>query len=838
MAFPNSGAVPLFSLPSEELYALDGQAHQLDSNLVYPWMYQEPPNAQHLSPCPSIPMQEMVGMPSPLSRSYHSSQFHQVHLSPPVERIDPNLLHDGGLLAPPDQVPQASYDAIARHFQEQPWSASNPRTARASGHRNPPTQAPAKHGIYRDVCPSSEPSDSAYYSQSQTANSVLSNGSECCTQQDVPALQVERLDVGPTSTKDHPMVRADVNARSQITSCSKKPGKSSKQIPCPHPGCLEISKCRSDFKKHVLRHSKPFTCDEPDCKRGGKGFTTTNDLERHKKSVHRIGLDAGSYQCASPYCKNPHKVWPRLDNFKQHIDRMHGDEDHEDLIKRSEFQPKDPAHNPDSMTVASANTSFDVTGMDRSLSSNHTIDDTRAVYMVADQESPPWVSFDQNSQDFVPTVQPMPNFQSKPATRKSNGRSRELGGRMNSRRKKAPPGPAQHIPKRSLPQPVSAASVSQSNQTLAFSNAPQTKAEQQRAALQKLSQAVSSPSASVDLESFLLNVLHQATGSAAWDSTLSRKPGQDQNSNGMGEFTKSDALHAVQAISNLIQQRPGALNRVRRRVTQGLVSNAKVCPFVKCGFAVARDCDLRKHMKRHEKPYGCTYPKCHKRFGAKSDYKRHENSQHFQQEAWRCSQLSDAGTPCGAHFFRIVQFDAHLRNHHKGLSPEEMEVLLVSNRIGKNCQVRFWCGFCNAIVELQNQRNAAWDERFDHIARHFEKEKRCIDDWICVEENKPKKELAKGMDSLVFEDEEDGDATGDADEDAPLPPPCDPPAHAQSGSRKRKASSDFFAAQLLQRPRMETVVVNRYCVGVFPACCWQTRWLTCTVWLRIFVWLL
>lgn len=88
------------------------------------------------------------------------------------------------------------------------------------------------------------------------------------------------------------------------------------------------------FRKHELRHLKPFTCDFADCKRGIQGFTTTNDLERHKKSVHRVNLGPGCYQCASETCRNPAKIWPRLDNFKQHLERMHPGEDAVDLINR------------------------------------------------------------------------------------------------------------------------------------------------------------------------------------------------------------------------------------------------------------------------------------------------------------------------------------------------------------------------------------------------------------------------------------------------------------------------------------------------------------------------
>lgn len=84
----------------------------------------------------------------------------------------------------------------------------------------------------------------------------------------------------------------------------------------------------------MLRHHKPHFCNIANCPRGPKGFATQNDLDRHKKGVHKIGAAKNSYRCASELCKNKGKTWTRLDNFKQHINRMHKDEDQEDLIKR------------------------------------------------------------------------------------------------------------------------------------------------------------------------------------------------------------------------------------------------------------------------------------------------------------------------------------------------------------------------------------------------------------------------------------------------------------------------------------------------------------------------
>lgn len=73
-------------------------------------------------------------------------------------------------------------------------------------------------------------------------------------------------------------------------------------------------------RKHILRHLRPFKCDQQGCKRVTNGFSTRNDLDRHKKSVHRIAPSKGTvdrtYVCAVPNCNKREKVWPRADNFK------------------------------------------------------------------------------------------------------------------------------------------------------------------------------------------------------------------------------------------------------------------------------------------------------------------------------------------------------------------------------------------------------------------------------------------------------------------------------------------------------------------------------------------
>jgi hypothetical protein len=226
-------------------------------------------------------------------------------------------------------------------------------------------------------------------------------------------------------------------------------------------------------------------------------------------------------------------------------------------------------------------------------------------------------------------------------------------------------------------------------------------------------------------------------------------------------------------------------------------------------------------MKRHRKPYGCTYPKCHKRFGAKSDWKRHENSQHFQLEAFRCARELPTGVTCGELLHRQEAFKNHLETQHK-VSPEALQEQIKLSRIGKNCQGSFWCGFCRVVIQLKNRRNAAWDERFDHIAHHFEKEKKSIDEWVCAEENRLKKDLLKEMDRYVYDDEDerekdgdddddDDDAAGDVDDDVPRTPP---ESFAQGNSRKRQASTEHIDPNRASKEKRRRTATNRYCVRI------------------------
>ena len=374
-----------------------------------------------------------------------------------------------------------------------------------------------------------------------------------------------------------------------------------------------------------------------------------------------------------------------------------------------------------------------------------------------------------------------------------------------------------------------------------LSNAPQTKAEQQkfvshaeqeRMALQRFGMALIAkyeanlPADGADLAHVISRVLSgtmqqflnpsHGAGSAC---------GQDEREEGASLddaiMTRSEALKASQAISNLLKQgRSSPFTSRSRRSSKVSSSDRLQCTH--CDVVLARACDMKKHMKRHTKPYGCTYPKCHKRFGAKSDWKRHENSQHFQAEAFRCPK------PCGELFHRIEVFKQHLKDEHKFSEEERLEEEVRNCRIGKNYQGQFWCGFCEEIIKLKEKRNAAWDERFDHIDKHFNKDKRGIEQWFCVEARKTKGEIQKDTDQTRFreqEDEEDGEGESDDsppanagtsgdgfDMDEDIRPPDIPPSTPVIGDpfRKRQYPREDFVPPVSKRRRID---VDRYCVS-------------------------
>jgi hypothetical protein len=154
-------------------------------------------------------------------------------------------------------------------------------------------------------------------------------------------------------------------------------------------------------------------------------------------------------------------------------------------------------------------------------------------------------------------------------------------------------------------------------------------------------------------------------------------------------------------------------------------------------------------MKRHSRPYGCTFATCSKTFGSKNDWKRHENSQHFHLETWRCDEEKLEGGSCAKVCYRRQTFQDHLKKDHSISDNDDVKSKVEGCRIGRNCQSRFWCGFCTKLIDLTKKGIEAWTERFDHIDDHFmgrhDLPVQDISDWVPVDSDKPR-ELSRVLD--------------------------------------------------------------------------------------------
>ncbi|XWW95923.1 hypothetical protein V2A60_003892 [Cordyceps javanica] len=140
-----------------------------------------------------------------------------------------------------------------------------------------------------------------------------------------------------------------------------------------------------------------------------------------------------------------------------------------------------------------------------------------------------------------------------------------------------------------------------------------------------------------------------------------------------------------------------------------------------CDKVCNRACELKKHMKRHDRPYGCTVKACGKSFGSKNDWKRHESGQHEPVDAWACDEDG-----CVAICEDRLTFLQHLMGAHEMVHGEDLQSRAQSCRIGRQCDAKFWCGFCMRVIEIDDlmvqedsSNGTHWSRRFDHIDGHL-----------------------------------------------------------------------------------------------------------------------
>ncbi|KAI1112138.1 hypothetical protein F5Y14DRAFT_442755 [Nemania sp. NC0429] len=491
-------------------------------------------------------------------------------------------------------------------------------------------------------------------------------------------------------------------------------------------GCGKVVKTKSELKKHDQRHKKPFKCDIEDCSRRIEGFSTPNDLDRHKRSVHPESQTSGNrYICQIGPCRNKHKIWPRADNFKAHLKRVHNttnitDEDLEGYVYKQPISSDESRDTPRQEALSDYNgfsglvneqTNSWPTYLEgpHGMNSLRSLGEAQAEDTLSLPSSPPG-STDLHTNYAAPRLElelfreatehgPTPH---KPIALSSRMQHDRLSRESEVFESIISPTQQQMVQvardysteTQVADMDVSRSGISDEPSELGSTNSPV------HSVSEHLVKTDSRASGSVEPEEFPA----QNTGSLDLDfddETTVRRLIDELDSRGALErhgYKKDNSETAELAKSE-----------------DGLVISQNSCHACgTCGKSFPRRCELKKHEKRHEKPYGCTMPECAKKFGSKNDWKRHENTQHFMLEMWKCDEEE-----CEKICYRRENFRTHLEKDHHIIDQPTLEPKFEKCRVGRNCEARFWCGFCEKIIEIKQKGHQAWAERFDHIGEHF-----------------------------------------------------------------------------------------------------------------------
>ncbi|KAI5926989.1 hypothetical protein F4810DRAFT_699268 [Camillea tinctor] len=539
--------------------------------------------------------------------------------------------------------------------------------------------------------------------------------------------------------------------------------------------CRKELRTESERKKHQQRHTKPHKCPIEDCARHKEGFSTTNDLDRHIRSVHPSEKASGNrYQCNIGMCKSKSKVWPRADNFKAHLKRVHREEPSDDSLQSADSDPSPPegpstipgeeSHSelspygtfpteqsgyPSALWVCSQSSNFGL---------SHEPDMTNQPDRAQMEEAS---TFPAQSGDS--SLLHMSNTNSElMVNEKSDNEFQNTHTELKARHVLSRRDQTGAIDSGQLKQQVMI--HFSGNPTDVAKPTPQSHIRTNKS--REPERCLSSPS--TNIYSMKEKYGHQ------FEPNFKHSDIRRESESRKGTRTTSIAVDitdqsGLRKLLETLQDR-GVLEELgykreeiprdgeaSRESTSGSSrDHTHIC--TRCHKTFPRKCELKKHEKRHQKPYGCTFQGCNKRFGSKNDWKRHENSQHFMLELWRCDEKQKENPPatCGKNFRRKEGFKHHLENHHQIKVPEIVEEKLETCRLGRNCETRFWCGFCEATVEIKEKGIKAWTERFNHIDDHFsgrnDQEQREIGEWKNVDPAHPRE------DSPVLDSDDSSDA--------------------------------------------------------------------------------
>ncbi|KAF7594265.1 hypothetical protein BBP40_009817 [Aspergillus hancockii] len=397
------------------------------------------------------------------------------------------------------------------------------------------------------------------------------------------------------------------------------------------------------------------------------------------------------------------KEWPRLDNFRQHLSRMHSDEVTSELLKRSHDW-------------------YDTCVKPRVAASSSFVDYFSEVPGVSESE----YARRGSGQDLCSLGSPTP-----PLFQPSDHSTLQLPEGFQVQRRASTLSYASTMSTEATPR-LDLASLNLSSTIDPETSAPSHPDNPQHGQMEEMVSEMAT-----NMVSAMARMMNNGSGSD--NGNNQRRHSQEVGD--IDELVEQDAELSDQKREMIQKILSAALNQVsgkpdpikpRTQTVSGSKSDQK--GWIQCEFCAKRTrlrCEMKKHKKRHERPYGCTFERCNKTFGSKADWKRHENSQHFHLQSWRCT-LSDAtqgGMSCARLFYRQEVYVQHLIKNHQ-IEDDEVQAALSKNHIGRDGQSQFWCGFCRDIIPLTGQGLAAWNERFNHIdTEHFKNGER-IGDWL------------------------------------------------------------------------------------------------------------
>lgn len=130
------------------------------------------------------------------------------------------------------------------------------------------------------------------------------------------------------------VLKCDIICAFQLTSCNRnisqdKSSKTKGLYTCPFPDCAEHEQGlaqKKDLHRHMIQAhgERPYRCPHENCPRSTTGFGLQEGLDRHMRGAHGQGGAGRRFVCPYEPCSHEEmKIWPRGDNFRSHLLRVH-----------------------------------------------------------------------------------------------------------------------------------------------------------------------------------------------------------------------------------------------------------------------------------------------------------------------------------------------------------------------------------------------------------------------------------------------------------------------------------------------------------------------------------